>query len=758
MLPITSFAYLLILSTLLSLLLTVLAWRRRPAAGAETMGLLMLALAAWTTLYLLEMLHVQLATKLFLAKAQYFSIQAIPTLWLVFVLQYTGRDSLLTGRMRRLLLVVPVLTIILIWTTEWHGLIYRGVELRVRGALHLLNPHYGPFFWVQSLYNYAIFLFATGIVAHNYRHGPREQRGSSALLLVGSLAPIFGNVLYLTGLNPFPGVDLTPMLFFVTGVAAVWALLRYHLLDLLPAAREALVENISDAVVVVDRWQRIFDLNSRGEQLTSLRRPAAIGAAAASALPGWSDIAVRLNAHDVVQMEVGQPSGDTIRYFDVRVWALRQQENGLRGWLAVYRDISESKHAQFVEQQQRDQLEGLRDAAAALTSTLSLDEVLDRILEQTAAVIPHDASNIMLIDEEHVCVMRARGYENYSIGDAIFDLCLRWRDYPSLHWMYENQQSIFIADTQTVSGWVIQADIPWVRSYAAAPIISRGQVIGFLNLDSEQPNFFNAAHSHALQAFASQAGIAIENARLYESLHAANKQLSAALAARTETIQNVSHELRTPLTIVLGYVEFLQNDQLGKLNAEQHEALDVVRQQGRRLQFMINRLLILQTFDQEKLNLELVDFASWLSSALEAWRYLATDAHVTLSYNIAPDLPLVRVATRHMEMVIANLLDNAVKFSASGSEVAVSAYPEGDAVIVCVQDHGIGLEADQLESIFHHFYQVDGAMTRRFGGMGIGLALCRTVVAAHRGRIWAESDGIKQGSRFYVSLPAVEEE
>lgn len=596
MLPITPFAYLLILSALLCLFLTWLAWRRRSAAGGETMALLMLALAGWTTLYLLELLHVELATKLFLAKVQYVPIQAIPALWLVFVLQYTGRGAVLTSRVRRLLLVVPVLTILLIWTTEQHGLIYRQAEVEIRGALHLLAPDYGPFFWVQGFYNYAIFLLATGIVAYHYRASTDKQRGSTALLLIGSLAPISANLLYLTGLNPFPGVDLTPVLFIVTGVAAVWALLRYHLLDLLPAAREALVENISDAVVVVDSQQRIFDLNSGGEQLVALTRGDASGAAAASVLPGWSDIAMRFDAGHMVQMQVEKPLGDDVQYFDVRVWSLHQPKSDSRGWLAVYRDITE------------------------------------------------------------------------------------------------------------------------------------------------------------------QASIAIENAQLYQSLQTANKQLSAALAARAETIQNVSHEMRTPLTIVLGYIEFLQTDQLGKLNAEQHEALDIVRQQGRRLQFMINRLLILQTFDQEKLNLELVDFDSWLSSTLEAWRYLTADAHITLRCDIPSDLPLVRVATRHMEMVIANLLDNAVKFSAGGSEVTISAYPEGDAVIVCVQDQGIGLETGQLESIFHQFYQVDGAMTRRFGGMGIGLTLCRTVINAHRGRIWAESDGLKQGSRFYISLPAVEED
>ena len=112
-------------------------------------------------------------------------------------------------------------------------------------------------------------------------------------------------------------------------------------------------------------------------------------------------------------------------------------------------------------------------------------------------------------------------------------------------------------------------EVEWLRSYAGAPIVSKGQVIGFLNLDSVTPGHFTQEHALRLQAFANQAGIAIENARLYSSLQEANAQLRIALQAKEEMTQNVSHELRTPLTLIMGYVELMETGQLGSLNEDQ---------------------------------------------------------------------------------------------------------------------------------------------------------------------------------------------
>lgn len=745
----------LILSALLSALLAVLAWRRRPAPGAVTLALLMVALGGWAVAYILELSSPDLPTKLFWAKVQYIPFLAIPALWLVFVLQYSGRQPALTPRRLALLTVVPLVTLALVWTTERHGLIYRDVTLSANGPYTLLLLSYGPFFWVQGVYSYALFLFATGIVLLTFLSGPRIQRSQSAALLVGAMVPLVGNALYVAGAGLFPNLDLAPMLFFVTGIAALWGLLRYRFLDLLPVARDALIEGMSDGVAVIDARGRVVDLNSAAQQIVGQPGDAVLGAPAATVLPGWADLEQRLGSARELQSEIERPANDASAYLELRVSPLVYKRGKFTGWLAVYRDVTISKQAEQVELQQRALLEGLRDATVTLTSTLSLDEVLDRILEQTDAVVRHNMSNIMLIEDGWASVTRARGYTDVQAAAAIARLRLNVQETANLRGMVETRQPMAVSDVVADQAWVSVPDLAWLRSYAAAPIVSKGEVIGFLNLDSAQSGFFDSRHAEALQTFANQAGIAIENARLYASLQAANAQLRAALAAREAAVQNVSHELRTPLTIVLGYIEILESGQVGALTSEQMEALHIMRQQSRRLVFMVNGLLMLQTFDSETLSLEPLDMREWLPATIEAWRYLAEDARVHLRLQLADALPLVLGAASYLELVMGNLIDNAVKFSPQGREIIIVAQTDGTTVVISVADQGVGIGQEQLDAIFERFYQVDGTSTRRFGGMGIGLALCQTIVAAHNGRIWAESVGPNQGSTVYFTLPAL---
>ena len=229
--------------------------------------------------------------------------------------------------------------------------------------------------------------------------------------------------------------------------------------------------------------------------------------------------------------------------------------------------------------------------------------------------------------------------------------------------------------------------------------------------------------------------------------------MSQALRAREEAIQNVSHELRTPLTLMLGYAEFMESGEIGQITPDQAEALHIIAQQGRRLQFIFNSLLTLQNFQPEDVLMSRLDLVAWLCTAGSAWRHLASESNVTIRLDIPEHLPPVMAASNYLDLVIGNLLDNAIKFSPLGGEIVVSARVEDGNILISVADQGIGIPQEELASIFNRFYQIDSTTTRRFRGMGIGLALCQTIVTAHDGRIWAESAGLNQGSTFFITLP-----
>jgi PAS domain S-box-containing protein len=759
MLPqINVYAAILIISAAFSAALAIPAWRRRPTPGAATLTVLMLALALWAGAYALEILSATLDAKLFCARLQYVAILAVPTLWLIFVLQFTGHERWLTRGRLAALAAVPGLTLLLIWIPSGQSWLYRSATIEASGPAALLAVTYGPLFWVQAAYSYIVVLFATALVFVAFLRGGALQRAQNGTVLVGALVPLVGNAVYISGISPLRNVDLTPVLFIVTGLASVWALARHRLLDLLPVVRDALVESMTDGVAVVDAHGRLIDLNKAAQTMIGQRINAVLGAPATTILPAWPELVRELSAGAAARTQISLGDANASVYYDVRVSPLNSNGSASRGWLVIFRDETARVRAEQAERQQRMLVEGLRNALEALTSTLSIDEVIDRILELTAAVVPHEMSNFMLIEDGQAHVRRTRGYRDSALNTRVAQLSLDVMATPNLRRMCLFHQPLAVEDTTQDSEWIFVPGLEYLRSYAGAPIIVKGQVIGFLSLDSTQPRSFNQAHAQALQAFANQAGIAIENARLYASLQETNTKLSRALQAREEAIQNVSHEFRTPLTLMLGYVEFIESGEIGPVTAEQANALRIVAQQGRRLQFIFTSLLTLQTFQRKELRLVPTEVGPWLEASVRAWRHLATDAGITIVLDIADQLPIIMAAPGYLDLLIGNLLDNAVKFSRSEQQICVSAWADGEDVMLSVADQGAGILSEQLELIFDRFYQVDSTSTRRYGGMGIGLALCKAIVEAHIGRIWAESPGLQQGSTFYVLLPGVSPE
>jgi signal transduction histidine kinase len=301
------------------------------------------------------------------------------------------------------------------------------------------------------------------------------------------------------------------------------------------------------------------------------------------------------------------------------------------------------------------------------------------------------------------------------------------------------------------------AQMEGFRAFAVWPLVYEGRTIAGIGCYYDAPHTWLEAEKEIMETFARQAAVALENARLYTSLQEANTQLQKALQAKNEMIQNVSHELRTPLTMIRGYSELLREGLLGRLLPQQKEAVETLHRNAERLHFMVHRLLTFQTLDPRACEKTRISPAIWLEDAVSNWQSQAQEANIRLTLDLPPDLPPIQGAPDLLDQVMDNLLDNAIKFSPHGGDVTVRAWMNGEELTVAVSDQGIGIPPDKLEEIFERFYQIDGSSTRRFGGMGIGLALCKRIVESHSGRIWAESEGVEgRGSTFYVALPVRE--
>ena len=391
--------------------------------------------------------------------------------------------------------------------------------------------------------------------------------------------------------------------------------------------------------------------------------------------------------------------------------------------------------------------------AKQITSSLSMSLVLDSIVSILRMTLDCRACSIFLIDptKEYLQLEAAsgpsvawKGIARLRIGEGVSGRVITER------------RSIYIPDTHLEPDFIFFG--PQIRSLLVVPLIIRDAIIGTLSIDDTQPNAFDE-EIRLLTIAAAQAAVAIENAQLYESLQASYKELERAFdelrhldQMKSELIQNISHELRTPLTFIKGYVELLQDGEMGALNEAQETAMEIVANKTEVLSRLVDDIISMLRVGKEQIRTSLVSLADIGHISVQAARASAVEAGLTLNDEIPDGLPPVLGDKRRLGQVFDNLLQNAIKFSQPGGAITVRMREEGLHVRTEVEDTGIGIPRDQLPRIFDRFYQVDGTTTRRFGGTGLGLAIVKQIVEAHGGQVGVESE-VDRGSLFYFTVP-----
>jgi histidine kinase len=230
------------------------------------------------------------------------------------------------------------------------------------------------------------------------------------------------------------------------------------------------------------------------------------------------------------------------------------------------------------------------------------------------------------------------------------------------------------------------------------------------------------------------------------------EKLEQVEAMRRRLIGDVSHELRTPLTTIKGSMEGLID---GVLPATA-ETYQQVHAEADRLNRLVDDLQELSRVEAHayQLNCRAVEVEPLLSSAVKRMTVQAQAKNITLTVNAAAGLPPIQGDADRLLQVLTNLISNAIRYSADGSHVGLTARPVANEVQIAVKDSGIGIPAEHLPRVFDRFYRADPSRSRGAGGgSGIGLTIARALVEAHGGRIWAESAGEGQGSTFAFTLP-----
>ncbi len=416
------------------------------------------------------------------------------------------------------------------------------------------------------------------------------------------------------------------------------------------------------------------------------------------------------------------------------------------------------------EARRRHEAETLYVATQTLSATLDLPQVFERILSSLRQVVPYDSASVQQVIGNRMRIIGGHGFPNLEelIG-ATFDLDSG--DNPNRE-VVRTRAPVILEDASSLYGDFQQEPHAQagIRSWMGVPLLFRDRLIGMITLDKQEPGFYRQEHARLAMAFAAQAAVAVENARLFAEEEQRAGELARSLERQRELdqlkdmfIQNVSHELRMPLALILGHAELLHTGELGELTAMQQNSTAVIARRARMLGKLVSDLTAIVETETKKAHREQVDVAEIVRDLLNEFRISVEQAGLSLSVDIldetAASSPVyVYGDSLSLRRVVDNLLGNALKFTPAGGHIGVRLERREETLLLEVSDTGIGIPPDQLEHIFERFYQVDGGMSRRYGGAGLGLAMVKEVVEAHGGQIAVRSQ-VGEGSTFTIILP-----
>jgi signal transduction histidine kinase len=429
--------------------------------------------------------------------------------------------------------------------------------------------------------------------------------------------------------------------------------------------------------------------------------------------------------------------------------------------------------------------ETLQEAGHLLSSTLNLDEVLKRLLGQLARAVPYDRAAVLLQSGEMLEVAAVSGFAD---PESARQMQVPLAPGDIFSHLRAARKPLILTDVTQEAAWPRAIWEAKERFWVGAPLLVHDDVIGLIVAARDRVGAYAQEEAEVIFAFANQAAVAIDNARLYDRVTRFNQELEQRVTERTAELERalyrlekldrnksdfiniVAHELRTPLTVVQGYSSLLKVDPVIQSNTHLSDVIGGMLNGAGRLHEIINRMLEAARVNGQVLDLHprRVDFNRLLVRVHIEYKPALQERSLTLKLEDLSGLPVLLADEDLLFKVFSNLVSNAIKYTPDGGRITihgcVRTEGEGQWVDVMVQDTGIGIAPDNYDVIFEPLYQTgpvalhsSGKTKFKGGGTGLGLAIARSIMQAHNGRIWAESKGYDEvtcpGSCFHVLLP-----
>lgn len=685
----------MILSLIISASLAVLTWRHRQLPGAGSMVALLTAIFVWTLGFYLESHSHTLNGQLFFNNIGYLGSMTVPVAWLTFSLNYSNNRRVICGWRTLYFCIFPAVITVLIWTNSLHHLMWSNEHLGNSGAFLITIKDYGPFFWVALAHNYLLIMVGGIVLVRRLFIGTRLYMGQIISLLVGVCLPWIWNIIYVFKLVDLPRKDLTPAIFAISGFLLALGLVRYHMFASIPFARQFIVRQMGEGVLVFNAGNVLVETNPKAMQIMGLKKNIVgeklekllhLSPVFAHLVPG------RTGREEISLLESGEK-----RVYEMETLPMANPVKQTVGWLVILHDITDLKQT---EEQYR------------------------LITEHSADVI----YKLNIGDEKYTYVSpsckRLFGYTDIEA------LALTPKDMLTPD-SYEKQRLLLLQDIRDGVNF---------RIYQLEAIHKDGHIIPI-----EVHGSLIRGASGEPREIVGVARDVTERRKMEEQLIVQDRLVSIG-----QLTSSLALELNNPLTGIINFATLLLNRDLPE---DVKEDIGSILEEARRTARTVKNLLVFsRKGPQEK---EPVDINDAIRKVLELREYEQRIKNIRVEARLAPDLPEIVGNSSELQQVFFNIVVNAEYFMEQAhrqGNLTITTEKAGEFVRAAFADDGTGISAADMKHLFAPFYT-----TKEAGkGMGLSLSICHGIITEHGGRIWAESQPGK-GSTFIIELPVYRE-
>jgi len=492
-----------------------------------------------------------------------------------------------------------------------------------------------------------------------------------------------------------------------------------------------------------------------------LARHGYVSAAAA----GWSDergagvvLAVRFTPEEpgetlASQLELSAAALRSASALAAGLSDLSTAREKLQGGLSAAMDELTAVQDRLIKKSK--EIKTLHDVAGALSSRASqAPSTLAAVVSIVARSLEADLVAFLILDEGTGELVTQSGAFGLEGEEALYRLALT-DDRSSSVRVFKTRKPFMTGDAQNDPQVITHYAKMWkVHSLMVVPLLLEDRCIGVMRVGSRKNDAFSDEQIALVSVIAEEAAIIVETSILNRRLAKTAEQLATLNRMKDEFVSTVSHEFKTPLTTISGFLTVMIEGDTGPLNTQQMKFLTIAKAASKRLSGLVSDLLDLSRLEGgAKMEMGPFDLARLMLDSVENHQPAAAEAGKTLTTEAPGIVPKALGDERWMQLVLDNLISNAVKFTHPGGRVRVRVQDKGEFVMVSVSDDGIGIPPEDREKVFERFYRAGNRSEVNAPGTGLGLAIAREVVDKHGGKIWLESE-LGKGTTFHFVVPA----